>query len=121
MANRAQRRAAERKGKIISGRINDRIARAAKKVHEAADAMENAPNIRDGDRVKLDIERIMGRFDYAQMSELYRAFVESNKDTVFTARAHRQREDGFSAIFSLAEAPEWLFWYGDLKRIEDGG
>ena len=47
--------------------------------------------------------------------------MESSRDKVFTVRLYRKRNDGFSAIVELAEEPKWLFWYGDLVLVQNGG
>lgn len=67
----------------------------------------------EGDKVKLDLEKIKARQNYEDMSPKYKKFVDENPDTVFTA--HIEREN----MISLSESPQWLFWSGDLLKAED--
>lgn len=66
----------------------------------------------EGDKVLLDIEKIKARKNYDRMSENYKAFVESNEGVVFTAHVERDN------LISMKEAPAWLFWSGDLIKVE---
>ncbi len=75
--------------------------------------------IRDGDSVVLNVQQIMGRKDYPHMQDEYRKFVEENRNMVFVARPHHARSDGFSAIIELDGVEKWMFWYGDLLRVEN--
>ena len=74
--------------------------------------------IRDGDLVTLNVEQIVGRKDYSHMQEGYRRFVEASNGKVFVAHPHHERPDGFSATIELEGVENWIFWYGDLIRIE---
>lgn len=111
--NREQRRAFKKK----HGKTTREYA--ADKLNKLSQGVEN--HLLDGDKVRLDVDRIIGRSDYANTTEEYKAFVESSCNKVFTARLYRKRKDGFSAIVELAEEPKWLFWYGDLVRVQNGG
>lgn len=111
--NREQRRNIKRKyGMTPQEHIAKELNRLAK---EAGDPLQ------EGDSVRLDVEQIVNRSDYAKTTDEYRAFVESSKDRIFTAHLYRKREDGFSAIIELEEEPRWLFWYGDLIRVKSEG
>lgn len=72
----------------------------------------------DGDKVKLNYQRIIERKEYPDMQESYIKFVQDNRDTVFVAHPYRPRPDGFSALMELEGGSNWLFWYGDLVRVE---
>lgn len=74
--------------------------------------------IHDGDLVTLNVDRIMGRKDYPRMQESYRKFVEANRWKVFVAHPRHKRPDGFSATVELDGVENWIFWYGDLLRVE---
>lgn len=74
--------------------------------------------IRAGDLVTLNVEQIIGRKDYPHMQEGYRKFVEASRGKVFVARPHHERPDGFSATIELEGVENWIFWYGDLIRVE---
>lgn len=109
--NREQRRALKRKHKDIRAEFADKLNRMSKEIDNP---------LRDGDRVRLDVDRITGRSDYAHTQQSYRGFVESSREKVFTVRLYRKREDGFSALAELVDVPNWIFWHGDLIRVEEG-
>lgn len=110
--NREQRR--QQRGKLKKA-LNELAGR----IDEVTDGMTGY--FKDGDRVRLDVDRIVKRGDYVKTQPEYQNFVESNRDTVFTVRLYRKREDGFSALIELVENPTWLFWYGDLVKVANGG
>lgn len=111
--NREQRRALKKKG--ISQR-DYAVARL-----NAAGVFDESKWIKDGEQVKLNVDQIMERPGYSGLQDDYKAFVEASREMVFTARLYRKREDGFSAAVELVEVPKWLFWYGDLIHVKDGG
>ena len=75
------------------------------------------PDIRlaDGDKVRLNLKTITQRSAYPEMNPVYRDFVESNADTVFTVRF----DNPDSVVAYLEEEPKWRFYTGDLIRIEE--
>lgn len=77
--------------------------------------------LRDGDRVKLNVNRITGRSDYEKTQLPYRKFVEENAQTVFSVRVYRKAPDGRVPLVNLEEAPEWLFSPVDLLLVDCGG
>lgn len=74
------------------------------------------PAIKDGDKIKLNLESIRSHPDYPSLSAKYTQFVENNADTVFTAKVeHGGYIDG---MISLQEDQTgWLFWAGDLLKL----
>ena len=70
-------------------------------------------DITEGEKVRLNLENIKARKNYKIMSEKYKEFVETNAETVFTAHVERP------TLISLSEEPRWLFWCGDLIKVED--
>lgn len=105
--------------KRLHGKFKGLMNEFADHLDAIEDRMENY--LQDGDLVRLDVDRIVKRNDYKKTQPEYQRFVEANRDTVFTVRLYRKREDGFSALVELAEAPKWLFWYGDLVKVVNGG
>ena len=69
--------------------------------------------ISEGDKVRLNLERIQNRKNYDKMSDGYKSFVSENEGVIFTA--HVEKEN----LISLKEYPAWLFWSGDLIKITD--
>ena len=66
----------------------------------------------EGEKFKLDIEKIKARKNYERTLEGYKEFVEANQETIFTA--HIERPNAISAV----EEPRWLFWSGDIIKVE---
>lgn len=110
--NRQQKRAFVKKAK--SKGISKNVAEAYLAIKEAGlDKVSLPKQFQEGDKVKLDVEKIKRRKDYEKMNPRYKEFVESNADTAFTA--HLERE----TLISLAEQPEWLFWSGSLIKVKE--
>lgn len=110
--NRESRRA-------LKNKLSDNNWRtlAADILGSLGDEIEN--KICDGDSVILNVDQIVSRKDYQRMQEEYRQFVESSRNKAFIAHPHRERADGFSALIELEGVEKWLFWYGDLIRVEN--
>lgn len=109
--NRQQKRAFIKKAQGKG--INKNVAEAYLAIKEAGLNNVSLPKqFQEGDKVKLDVEKIKRRKDYEKMNPRYREFVESNVDTVFTV--HLERE----TLISLVEQPEWLFWSGSLVKVK---
>ena len=67
----------------------------------------------EGEKVKLNVESIKSRKNYERMSDLYKEFINSNTDTIFTAHVERP------TLISFVEEPKWLFWCGDLTKVKE--
>lgn len=75
---------------------------------------QNPPqHICDGDKVMLDVKKIQERKNYEMMSNDYKEFVECSRGEVMTAHVERQN------LISMVEEPRWLFWSGDLIRLDE--
>ena len=110
--NRQQKRAFVKKAQ--SKGISKDAAKAYLAIREAGlDKLSLPKQFQEGDKVKLDVEKIKRRKDYERLNPRYKEFVESNADTVFTA--HLERE----TLISLKEQPEWLFWSGSLIKVKE--
>lgn len=82
-------------------------------VNEGSGTPSPPQEIDEGGKVRLNTELIKARKNYQRMAESYKKFVEQNDDTVFTA--HVEREN----MISMVEEPRWLFWSGDLIKVDD--
>lgn len=81
----------------------------AKTFAESVGSIHSDPqDIEEGTKVKINIDLVKSRKNYANMSEKYKEFVESSTDQVFTAHIERRN------LISFVEEPKWLFWSGDL-------
>lgn len=92
-------------------------------VHKIAefinDIGQNAHDeLSDGDKVKLNTKRIIGRKEFGRLQREYQEFVRSNSDTVFTVHITKRSKGGFPVMVELVESPKWLFWSGDLIRVK---
>lgn len=109
--NREQKRAMKRKAESrgIDGRMVD-VFVGLQKVKKSTEL------IKDGDMVRINISSIKNHPDYDRLSGLYKEFVESHQDDVFTA----VMDNGvgkYGNLFTLKEDPAgWLFWSGDLIK-----
>lgn len=105
-----------RKRGVPKGKADDyvEIFNNADMIRAGGVGMVSPPNeIKEGDRVTLNIEHIKSRKNYEKMNPEYQKFVEENEGRIFTA--HPEKEN----IISLYEDDnKWLFWSGDLKVVE---
>lgn len=69
-------------------------------------------NISENDKVMLDIRTITSRKNYARRADEYKAFINNSSGRVFTAHVEHP------TLISLKEEPRWLFWSGDLVKID---
>lgn len=77
------------------------------------------PMLYEGDRVRINLNKIKSRPGYGRLSDKYREFVESHENTVFTVARDKKRTDR-STLVCLKEDPAgWLFWSGDLEKLVD--
>ena len=75
----------------------------------------------EGDRVKLNVEKIRKHPDWEALQPAYKEFVESNVDVVFTVEYDESYADKPNLV-CLKEAPDdqkWLFWDGDLFVLDE--
>lgn len=87
-------------------------------------------SINDGDKVKLNYDRITSRNDYTKeevINEKYKKFIENNKDKIFTAQSEQiatnegdENKKRIMNLFSLKESKvKWLFHPVDLIKVDD--
>lgn len=111
--NREQRRLRDKKmNKNIPDM--DRLV----ELFKALSAESGKYDIRNGERVILNVENIVSRSDYAKKQDAYKDFIHANSGRIFTARVYRYHR-GFPVLFEFEEDNTWLFWYGDLLRADD--
>lgn len=66
----------------------------------------------EGDRVRLDTERIKSQKNYENKSEMYRNFIDANADTVFEIGPSKGN------LCTIKDQP-WVFYSGDLIRVKE--
>ena len=77
---------------------------------ELMNSKEAKEDIKEGEKVLVNVERITSGKSFESMNDGYKEFVNRCKDRVYTAHI----ED--SGLISLKESPGWLFWEGDLIK-----
>ena len=68
-----------------------------------------------GDKVKLDMEKIMADKEYDRKLPTYRAFCEANAERVFTVEYVAGMNPSVVCLAEDESNPKWLFWIGHLK------
>lgn len=109
--NREQRRALAKRAQKHG--MSKELAKTYAEIASGTGEHTEAQLFNEGDKVRLNIESIKARKNYERMNPMYKEFVESAGDTVFTAHVERTH------IISLAEDPKWAFWSGDLIKVEE--
>lgn len=108
--NREQKRAFVKKAKK-KGVSADAAKAYAEIISNGAGKTSPKQDIVEDEKVKLNVENLKARQNYARMSDPYKEFIDANVDTVFTAHVERP------TLISLKEEPKWLFWCGDLIKV----
>lgn len=115
--NRQERRNLEKR--VRRGGASEQEAKAYVKTISNADAIRiggaGTPSppkkFEEGEKVRLNIERIKARKNYDKMADAYKEFVDASEGVVFTANVEREN------MISLVEESKWLFWSGDLEKV----
>lgn len=75
----------------------------------------------EGEKVKIDFERIYHYKDYEKLNPKYKEFIENNRSTVFTVefdpyrKQHNTKDkENMVQLVEDESVPKWLFWAGDL-------
>ena len=75
----------------------------------------------EGEKVKLDFERLANYKDYEKLSDRYKEFIENNRSAVFTVefdpyrKEHNTKDkENLVQLVEDTSNPKWLFWAGDL-------
>lgn len=110
--NREQRRALVKRAQKDG--MDKQLAKIYAEIASGTGEHTVAQEFAEGDKVQLNVEAIKARKNYERMSPLYKEFVESVGDTVFTAHIEHKN------TISLVEEPKWLFWSGDLIKVAEG-
>ena len=73
--------------------------------------------LKDGDRVKIDYQRLKKLPDFKNMQGRYKRFVRDNKDTIFTVRTYEKYAPDH-AIVTFNENDTWDFAEVMLIRLD---
>ena len=118
---RKERRALERKIKHIQ-KTKPWELQALIQEKYARELIENRvgkDTLAPGDKVMLDVKKIMEDPDWENMKEEYKEFVEANANRVFTLRREARQVGPFSFVsFNEDETePKYLFMTGHIKKV----
>lgn len=72
-------------------------------------------DISEGEQIRLNTVAIKSRKNYENTTDKYKEFIDNNSDMVFTAHVEHRN------LISLKEEPCWLFWSGDLIKVNSEG
>jgi len=81
------------------------------------DVIEGDWSIKEGDKVRLNLEVIRKHPNYERMLPAYRNFCEENAETVFTVSYDKGLKQSLVCFAEDTAEPKWLFWIGDLKKV----
>lgn len=110
--NREQRRNFVKKAKATGA--SKAAAEAYATIIENSSGKNTPPQpFEEDDKVSLNIGAITSRQNYDRMSQGYKNFVADSEGKVYTAHVERPN------MISLKECPAWLFWSGDLIKIDE--
>ena len=93
--------------------VSKELAKAYAVISQGTGTHTEAKHFEEDDKLILDITAIKNRKNYPVMSQKYKDFVESSEGKIFTA--HKENTN----MISLKEEPQWLFWSGDLIKVEE--
>ena len=88
-------------------------AKAYFKIAGGTGTHTEAKHFDEDDKLILDVTAIKNRKNYSVMNSKYKEFVESSEGKIFTA--HKEKEN----LISFKEEPQWLFWSGDLIKVDE--
>lgn len=85
--------------------------------------LKSAGILKEGDKVRLNYDKIIKEKGYEERLDGYRDFVENNKDTIFTvAYDGKFKNTKEPTIVTLAEDtndPKWLWYVNDLILVKE--
>ena len=73
----------------------------------------------EGDRVRLNVERIKSHPDYERLTGKYHRFIDSHSDDIFTVCYDESKGKNPALVCLKEDADNWLFWTGDLIKVEN--
>ena len=113
--NREQKR--NIKKAINRGKIN--IDKAQKAFTEILQEKVNAFGINQGDKVKLDYEKLTNDPNFSRMNEEWKKWIEEHKNTKLTVDFDENHvKNKLFCVFEEDESEvKWLFYVGDLIKL----
>ena len=90
---------------------------------DIVEARINNPDIlKPGDKVMLDMKKVVSDPDFAQLKQEYKDYVYANANTVFTLRKEAKQSGPFSLVSfeEDVEEPRKWFFLGYVKKMKSG-
>lgn len=86
---------------------------------ELVESRMNDEILAPGDKVMIDVPKIMQDPEYSQMKPEFRAFIKAHANEVFTLRkeAHTKGPFGLVTLLEDETEPRWAFYLGHLKKV----
>lgn len=120
---RKERRELERKVKHLAktkpwelqALVQDQYSR------DIIEARINNPDIlKPGDKVMLDVKKVVSDPDFAQLKQEYKDYVFANANTVFTLRKEAKQSGPFSLVSFCEdnEEPRKWFFIGYVRKVK---
>lgn len=121
---RAERRKLEKKVKHIQNTKPWELQTMIQDVYgrELVEARINNPDIlKPGDKVMLDVKKVVNDPDFAQLKQEYKDYVFANANKVFTLRQEAKQSGPFSLVSFCEdeEEPRKWFFIGYVKKVKD--
>lgn len=97
----------------VQNGVDKAQAKAYATISKGTGEHTDAKHFEEDDKLMLNVPAIQSRKNYKIMNPKYKEFVESSKGKIFTA--HKENTN----LISLKEEPAWLFWSGDLIKVDE--
>jgi len=76
--------------------------------------VEITNKLKEGDKVKIDIEKYRWQRDANTLTDIFWKFLEDNKDTVFTLISRNK----LNVLWGIEEDSRWLLYNDYLIKVE---
>ena len=114
--NREERRNLEKA--IKGGKVD--IEKVKQAVAELTNDMASSYGIQDGDKVRINYEKIVNDVNYPKMNPEFKAWIEDHKSDILTVEipeSHKNRL--FCGFAECSDDAPWLVFLGDLVKVDD--
>lgn len=81
------------------------------------ESAENFTPLKDGERVKIDYDKLTKLRDFPKMQERYKQFIADNRDRIFTVKTYKKYEPD-NMIVTFKEDNTWDFTEVMLIRLD---
>lgn len=81
--------------------------------------MNSSKNLQEGQKVRLNIERLRADVNWSGMNPRYKEWVEAHAGEVFTVKYHPEYSPSRVCLEECDAVEDWLFWDGDLEVVDE--